>query len=238
MSEGTISTSRLEYVEGRESWHAEHGVWEDHLPHLAAQYRTMLRFAPDLAGSPLRVLDIGCAHGHLLRFLKLVNPSLDLWGVEIARRAADEAAAVVGADRVFWQGCGEPVPLPDASVDVVCSFDMIEHVPEGPELPRMVAEIARVLKPGGRTFVETPNYNRRMRALYRLTGQGHWLKYEHRNLFGGPKLRALLEPALTVDGVLHRGDWDPGSRVPLVRGVRSERLYLSMHICAVARKAG
>jgi SAM-dependent methyltransferase len=100
----------------------------------------------------------------------------------------------------------------------------------------MAREIGRVLAPGGVAFVETPNYNRRMQWLHRITGQGHMLKWDHRNLFGEGRLADLMSPHLRVEAVVHRGLWDPGPRVPLVRGIFSPRLFLSAHICAICRK--
>ncbi len=47
-----------------------------------------------------------------------------------------------------------PLPFPDASFDTVISFQVIEHVRRDKEL---VAEIRRVLRPGGRLIISTPN---------------------------------------------------------------------------------
>ncbi len=47
-----------------------------------------------------------------------------------------------------------PLPFPDASFDTVVSFQVIEHVRRDKEL---VAEIYRVLRPGGRLIISTPN---------------------------------------------------------------------------------
>jgi 2-polyprenyl-3-methyl-5-hydroxy-6-metoxy-1,4-benzoquinol methylase len=55
------------------------------------------------------------------------------------------------------------IPCPDASFDTVFSCETIEHVPDP---ARSVRELARVLRPGGRLFLTTPNYMNMM-GLYR-----------------------------------------------------------------------
>jgi ubiquinone/menaquinone biosynthesis C-methylase UbiE len=54
----------------------------------------------------------------------------------------------------FLQGSCESIPLPDNSVDVVTSFETIEHHDKHEE---MMQEIKRVLKPGGLLIISSPN---------------------------------------------------------------------------------
>jgi SAM-dependent methyltransferase len=56
----------------------------------------------------------------------------------------------------FEQGSAAALSLPDASVDVVVSFETIEHLPRADQ-PRMLAEIARVLCPDGVLIMSAPN---------------------------------------------------------------------------------
>jgi ubiquinone/menaquinone biosynthesis C-methylase UbiE len=53
------------------------------------------------------------------------------------------------------QAYSEVLPLPDASVDLVTSFQTLEHVGD---LWQTLREIRRILKPGGRFFAQAPNY--------------------------------------------------------------------------------
>jgi SAM-dependent methyltransferase len=53
------------------------------------------------------------------------------------------------------QAYSETLPLPDASVDLVTSFQTLEHVGD---LRQTLREIRRILKPGGRFFAQAPNY--------------------------------------------------------------------------------
>lgn len=52
---------------------------------------------------------------------------------------------------------GKTFPYPDGMFDLVVSFDVLEHVEDD---GRMVREMRRVLKPGGRILAGTPNRNR------------------------------------------------------------------------------
>ena len=103
------------------------------------------------------VLDLGSGGGiDVLLSAQRVGPSGIAYGLdmtdemlELARRNA--AAAGEAAENVrFLKGEIEAIPLPDASVDVVISNCVINL---STDKPRVFAEIARVLRPGGRVSV-------------------------------------------------------------------------------------
>jgi len=56
----------------------------------------------------------------------------------------------------FAAGCADVLSLADASVDAIVSFETIEHLPADAQ-PRMLAEFARVLAPGGFVVLSSPN---------------------------------------------------------------------------------
>ena len=98
------------------------------------------------------VLDLGSGGGiDVLLSARRVGPSGKAYGLdmtdemlELARRNAAEA----GATNVeFLKGFIEEVPLPDAGVDVVISNCVVNL---STDKPKVFAEIARVLRPGGR----------------------------------------------------------------------------------------
>jgi GT2 family glycosyltransferase/SAM-dependent methyltransferase len=108
--------------------------------------------APLCAGRD--VLDIACGEGYGAAML-----------AECARRVVgvDIAAEVVGhAKRSyrrvrnlrFLAGSATDIPCPDATFDVVVSFETIEHLAEQ---ARMLAEIRRVLRPSGFLVLSSPN---------------------------------------------------------------------------------
>jgi ubiquinone/menaquinone biosynthesis C-methylase UbiE len=102
------------------------------------------------------VLDVGCGTGTLaLDAARRVGPSgkvagIDPSAVQIAR--AQAKAAKFGPSVEFQTGVIEELPFPDASFDVVLSTLMMHHLP-APLKRQGLAEIARVLKPGGRLVI-------------------------------------------------------------------------------------
>lgn len=99
------------------------------------------------------VLDVGCGTGTLaLAARERVGPGGQVCGVdpspEMVARARAKAAKA-GADVRFEVGGIEALPFPDGSFDAVLSTLMLHHLSE--EGRRQgIAEVARVLKPGGR----------------------------------------------------------------------------------------
>lgn len=103
-----------------------------------------------------RVLDAACGEGYGTALLAAVAQSVV--GVDIdaaAVQRAREACRDRGNTR-FAEGSVAALPLPDASVDLVVSFETIEHLAAADQ-PRMIAEFARVLAPGGLLLLSSPN---------------------------------------------------------------------------------
>ena len=114
-----------------------------------------------------RLLDVGCAMGSMLEEAKAAG--WDPVGVETSEFAARYAAE--HAHCPVYAGTLERAAFPSESFDVVTLMDVIEHVPEPLGL---IAEIHRVLKPGGVIFVVTPNFGSLFVHLYRLKAYGVW----------------------------------------------------------------
>jgi 2-polyprenyl-6-hydroxyphenyl methylase / 3-demethylubiquinone-9 3-methyltransferase len=111
-----------------------------------------LRQLGDLHGR--LVLDAGCGGGLVARELAAAGATVvgldrSLGSLGVARRAA----GTVGAFRPV-QGRMERLPFADGTFHAVVAADVLEHVPD---LPAAVAELARVLAPGGRLAFDTIN---------------------------------------------------------------------------------
>ena len=118
-------------------------------------YRALhARLLDALAGVQGRVLDAGCGTGGFLAVLKTQRPDLARFGLEFfpeaARRAAQKSASVLA--------CGSVNALPFApdSFDAVVTADVLCHAAVRPA--DALAEMQRVLRPGGRLVVNMPAY--------------------------------------------------------------------------------
>jgi SAM-dependent methyltransferase len=98
-----------------------------------------------------RVLDIACGEGYGAAALQKAGAA-HVIGVDISESVCLHARKKYGLDA--RPGTGEQIPLPDNSVDAVVSFETIEHV-ANPN--RFLDECARVLAPGGKLIISTPN---------------------------------------------------------------------------------
>jgi SAM-dependent methyltransferase len=103
-----------------------------------------------------RVLDAACGEGYGAALLAAAADAVI--GVDIEGAVVADAAARYGrhANLSFQAASVTRLPLADASVDVVVSFETIEHV-DAVDQPRMLAEFARVLAPHGILILSSPN---------------------------------------------------------------------------------
>lgn len=98
-----------------------------------------------------RVLDIACGEGYGASALEKAGAA-QVIGVDISGEACRHARKRYGLDARV--GSTEQIPIGDASVDVIVSFETIEHVLQP---GRFLDECDRVLTPGGRLIISTPN---------------------------------------------------------------------------------
>ena len=106
--------------------------------------------------APATILELGCGPGTL--WLKNADRIPSGWNVTLS----DFSEGMLGDARANLRGCGHPftfqvfniesIPFPDAHFDVVMANFMLYHVSD---VPRALAEVHRVLRPGGRFFSAT-----------------------------------------------------------------------------------
>jgi SAM-dependent methyltransferase len=99
-------------------------------------------------GGTETIVDVGCGNGTYLAELRRRGHTGQTVGLDLspamARQSRSQATTAVSDVQAL--------PLGDDSVDVVLSLHMLYHVPD---LPRAVAELRRVLRPGGTAMVTT-----------------------------------------------------------------------------------
>lgn len=114
-----------------------------------------------------RVLDAGSGTGTWVRFLR--DHGYRAVGLDYSRELIDHLRARDAG--IEWvHGPIQAIPLPDASVDAIISWGVIEHDLAGPEAA--LREFLRVLKPGGWAFLTVPlDTVQHRRASERLFGR-------------------------------------------------------------------
>jgi SAM-dependent methyltransferase len=135
-------------------------------------------------GRGKRVLDLGCRSGALTRHLLAGN---EVVGVDVDRDALAKAAAL-GIEPVE-ANVEDPLPFPDGSFDAVVAGELLEHLrfPDG-----LVAEIRRILRPGGVLVGSVPNAYRLKSRLLFLAGKPPEDDPTHLRMFSPDAVRALL----------------------------------------------
>src|SRR4051794_1329312 len=107
------------------------------------------------ARRPLRVLDVACGTGHFLRMLGAALPTeAKLFGLDLSPHYIARAREVLPRDLDVSLVCdnAEHLPFLDASFDVVTSVYLLHEIPDEVRT-RVLAEMARVVRPGGLVVV-------------------------------------------------------------------------------------
>jgi SAM-dependent methyltransferase len=101
-----------------------------------------------------RILDAGCGTGGFLTVLRNQRSDLTRVGIEWDFAAATRAAAKSGA--AVASGSINAMPFADASFDAAVSADVLCHAAVDPHAA--LAELQRVLRPGGHLILNLPAY--------------------------------------------------------------------------------
>jgi SAM-dependent methyltransferase len=102
-----------------------------------------------------RALDLGCGAGAFTAVL--ADAGADVIGVEVVEAALARARAAHGELDFRLVPIGGPLPFADRSFDLVWASEVIEHVAD---TERWLAEVRRVMNPGGRLLLTTPSHGR------------------------------------------------------------------------------
>lgn len=133
-----------------------------------------------------RLLEIGCGSGAMLR--RMQDRGWQVEGVDFDPQAVAQAK---GLGLQVRMGDTLKMSLPAATYDAVVMSHVIEHVPDARAL---LSECTRLLRPGGRIVIVTPN----VKAISHWLFGRHWRGLEpprHLQLFAGAPLRRLCQDA-------------------------------------------
>ena len=133
-----------------------------------------------------KVLDVGSGNGYVLS--KYATEGADVFGVDITPTAIDlcnKRFEYLGLEGNFQVADAQDLPFDNNFFDCVCSMGVLHHVPD---TSKAVAEIFRVLKPGGRLIVM---------FYYRHSAKYQW-RFRTRSWFKSKSMQQLVNE---VDGV-------------------------------------
>jgi len=134
-----------------------------------------------------KVLDVGCGVGQVVQ--RLIDNGHEAYGVEVSGPNIEKAKSVTERCQLYD---GRTLPYGDAIFDSVGALNVLEHVEE-PEA--FIAELARVVKLGGKIVVSSPNffralglrdYHPRMRGLGNKWRNWQRLRAKRRQMANDP----------------------------------------------------
>ena len=180
---------------------------DDYRPHQKPKEkisrRKIKRLTDEIAGSPGRsnyLLDIGCGAGSDLRTFRQMGWTVK--GIEVNESACDHARQ---AGLEVFCGTLTQARFPDNTFDIVRLRHVLEHLAD-PD--RTLAEIKRILKPGGRVVIITPNIRSFNFSFFRQ----YWYHLDiprHLCLFNEASLK---QSAFRLGFKIHRIKYDSGTK--------------------------
>jgi 2-polyprenyl-3-methyl-5-hydroxy-6-metoxy-1,4-benzoquinol methylase len=178
--------------EGPHSW--DHSSHEQFFDHYASRTEdpaevkrccnirdTILRFfrPPNSSGDDAHVLDVGCAGGALC--MVWAELGFKVHGLDVNQpllEFARERASTREFQIDYQLGSAIALPWPDASMDICIALELLEHVPEW---ETCLAELTRVVRPGGILFMSTSNKLCPIQSEFNLPGfswyPASWKRY-------------------------------------------------------------
>jgi SAM-dependent methyltransferase len=158
------------------------------------------------------LFEVGCGTGFVLAGLRRRFPQIKLVGAELFAAGLAVARKRL-PDTTLYQMDARRIPF-EKEFDVVCAFDVLEHVHEDEQV---IAQLFQAVRPGGGVVLTVPQHPRLWSAVDDFSR--HQRRYTRRELIrkledtGFAVTRTtsfvtLLLPALAASRLIHRGDHD------------------------------
>jgi ubiquinone/menaquinone biosynthesis C-methylase UbiE len=177
------------------------------------------------AGAGERVLEIGFGTGHsLVQLARSVGPTGRIFGIDLSEKMTEMAQELARRDAVAdvielrTGDAGGRLPFDDGNLDAIFMSFTLELF-DTPEIPAVLAECWRVLRPAGRIVVVAVSKDAPQGWVIRAY---EWTHRHFPNLMDCRPIyvaRALRAAGFDVDHVDHQEMWVP---VEIVRGIRRE----------------
>jgi ubiquinone/menaquinone biosynthesis C-methylase UbiE len=106
---------------------------------------------------PSAILDLGCGDGITEVHLRETFPHATLHGIDVSAESVGVAAERGVTDCHYRAYDGHALPFGDDTFDVVFVAGVLHHVPEDANRLEILADIGRVLKPGGAVYIFEQN---------------------------------------------------------------------------------
>jgi SAM-dependent methyltransferase len=196
-------------------------------PQFRGMYQRFEDALRDCIPAGATILDAGCGSGRIFRYE--LAAGCRVVGVDIGADLRDNPNV---ADPV--RGDVQRLPFADASFDAVLASHVMEHLPRPDEA---LAEVARVLKPGGRFLLLTPNRLHYVPLVASLAPQRLHVWFNRRRGVPERDVFPTLYRANTT-GRLHRLLTGAGLTVERLDRFETEPEYLAFHPLAYALGVG
>ena len=151
-----------------------------------ADFDLRRRLLLDELRSGERVLDLGCGAGDFTALA--ADAGAEVIGVDVAQAALRRASSRHPGLDFRLAPIDGPLPLDDNAFELVWAGEVIEHVAD---TARWLSEVRRVLVPGGRLLLTTPNHGRLIVLVYGVERFSEPLG-DHLHLYTNRSLRTVL----------------------------------------------
>ncbi|MCD9004922.1 class I SAM-dependent methyltransferase [Luteimonas sp. XNQY3] len=187
----------------------EYGLVTPHYVHLLEEKRILGRGSIYGSGPPVdvsdefksfaslasgRILDFGCGNGDLL--LHLRRRGCDAEGVELDEPRIRNHLKPGSANFVTLYRGGTQLPFDDRTFDSIVSTEVIEHIPN---IQEYITEFARILSPGGRVYITTPDITSIPSCFPANVVPWHLLESTHVNFFTHASVSELFSPHFDLE---------------------------------------